>query len=222
MNHAPGAIECKDKGVGKTLYMRMNFRSVAAPFAVALFATTAGAATFTPCNDPGFSFDATGAVSSNIGCHVIGGVGARLGIGDFEGFLGVNEWKKRGDLPASGLPAADRALSLDADGNWQVANWVFRTFDHAVLVFRKKGRHDFTAPGGYIAYELDDTSGSFTSPFRSLKGREQPIGRITLLAGRATVPPPLPAKVIPNPLPAAGLLLLTGLLGLGALARRRG
>jgi len=105
-------------------------------------------------------------------------------------------------------------------GTWAVAASLFNTYDNLLLVF-KGGAGQVIEPDKYVTYLLDGSffNGDYLySPFINTNNNNQTGISHVSLYGQGDPnnqgPPPVP-------LPAGGVLLLTGLIGLGAATRRR-
>lgn len=130
------------------------------------------------------------------------------------GFFDVATWTELGRT--GGLPDSDGPLTITGDkqsGTWSIAASVFTTYDRVMLVF--KGA-DQALPDAVIAYLVSTTSGDYKTPFFDTHKdgyKEKDISHVTLYGGM------IPTQV---PVPAAGVLMLTALGGLGLMRRRKG
>jgi hypothetical protein len=95
-------------------------------------------------------------------------------------------------------------------GTWQIVSNAFSLFEDIMLVFKGGGGN--IDPDVYVAYLLNATSGTYTSPFENANnGNVADISHVTIYGRNPS----------PIPVPAAGMLLLTALGGLAAFRRVR-
>ena len=144
-----------------------------------------------------------------------------------DAIFGFSDWQFLGkeDPPDAG---ADNLSVLDLDitsggtatlaGSWSIVSNAFTNFFGEIMLVFVDGKD---VPDVYVAYLLDATSGTFTSPFtNTTPDPDQPkeISHISLYARGQPGPVGAPAPV---PLPAALPLLAGGLGLLGLLGWRR-
>ena len=198
----------------------MFSRTIAAALAATLLSAGGTlAASFVPCNDAAYAVDVSADVSATQNCHVIESLGAGTTTpSNMEGFLSRDDWEKAGRWTKNDAAGTYGSLTIGGtepkrQGTWSVLSSVLSDYGSAVLVFRKAGKNP-----AFVAYEITDDAGTYASPFFKSNGVDRiGLSRITLYVSSE---PDVVGAIGAVPLPAGGVLLLSGLLGLGLLRRR--
>ncbi|MBE9476542.1 MAG: VPLPA-CTERM sorting domain-containing protein [Proteobacteria bacterium] len=209
--------------------MRLNLLTACAVVAFSVSASGAYAATISSNICSTYVADS---VTKTAGCE-LGSIGQdflnpTLQVND-DKLFGQTDWNfiARDNAPFGTSESGDIGVGTNlfidgaptGSGTWAIAKALFQTYGNLLLVF-KGGEGAVIEPDKYVGYLLDGSffNGDYIhSPFINLNTQGQTgISHVSLYGriGENNEPPPIP-------LPAGGLLLLTGLAGLGAASRRR-
>ncbi len=207
--------------------MRLNLLTACAiaAFSISVSGTYAATVTSTACTGTiaGSTTTIADAVAVTSACE-FGTVSqdsvAQVNADELFSFTDWNFIAKDNDLDGTdeGLVSALTLTGTTLSGNWAVDAALFDTYANLMLVFKMGSETSGFTPAEYVGY-LIGSKGPFAGTYLSMFQKNSNPGDIShvTLYGRLkdnNEPPPIP-------LPAGGLLLLTGLAGLGAASRRR-
>jgi hypothetical protein len=126
--------------------------------------------------------------------------------------FGVFDWNQIAKVDP--LPGSNNGLTITGtqqEGTWTIAQSIFDAWQRVMLVF-KGGNDNNTFPGSVVGYLIQDLTGDYESPLLNSRNfNPRDISHVSLYVSTPS----------PIPLPAAGVLLIGALGGLGLLARRR-
>lgn len=185
-----------------------SVKTVAAAGFLALMASSASAASVA-CDAQ--LPDATDNVTANIGCELLLPPIENDHEDDVSGVFGILDWEFVAKI--DGLDGTDGPLTLIGDaisGEWFIDASIFDLWDNVMITFKGPNKAE---PETVVAYLVNTTNGSYSTPFFKTEGGTQPqeISHVSLfVSGPAVIP-----------VPAAGFLLLGALGGLAALRRRK-
>ncbi|HEX9858708.1 MAG TPA: VPLPA-CTERM sorting domain-containing protein [Paracoccaceae bacterium] len=160
--------------------------------------------------------DVTNMVTPNIGCEALTSADNDSNAA-VSGMFGVTDWMQIAKVDP--VPGTDGGLTIGGDeqeGTWSISGAILAAYESIMLIF--KGG-DQALPTAVVGYLINTSPGVYTSPFYDIQPggplagtfRIKDISHISLYV----------ANPSPIPLPAAGILLIGALGGLGLLRRRR-
>lgn len=171
--------------------------------------------------------DVTNYVTPSSACYALLGTDGNVDNDPAEfnatNFGGFSDWTDLGTIQGSevggGVNANFEISGTTLSGTWELfSNSTTSLYDTFVLLF-KAGQDQNTDPAAQVGYILSGTSGVWASPLlKSSDATQRDISHVELYARNSGGGVPGPDPV---PLPAGLPLLLTGLLGVGILSRRR-
>lgn len=179
----------------------------------ALAIPQAGQAASVACNT--LTPDVSGLVTPNIGCEALTSA-ENDSASAVSGMFGIASWMELVRIesdPFVGGSSGGLTVTGDAEGgDWSIAQSIFDAYSSVMLVF-KGGTHALPEP--VVGFLLETSPGTYTSTFydqkKSGEFKIKDISHVTLYV----------SNLAPVPLPAAGLLLLGALGGLGLMRRRK-
>lgn len=209
-----------------------SLRVMFAAAALVVTAASAQAATFPACTT--LPPDASGKLTSNIGCVGIGGIGSsNPGAGDLNDMFGQASWsliQKFDVIDGKSIDGSEGGFSFSSadknfSGRWSISQTLLDSWKFLAIVM-KDGNQD---PIPTLAYLVNTVGGAWNTPWAKQKctgtGDKKTcvweplnsLSNVQLWVSEKNITPPPP----PVPLPAAGFLLVGALGGLAALRRRR-
>jgi hypothetical protein len=192
--------------------LALRLRALAGWGATVLFlSVTAASAATVACNT--LIPDATGNLTPNAGCQAFEDT-SDPDPADFDGLFGYDDWVELAKIDANDIDgnSSDGGFTFTStDGN-KTGTWSVTGYTGPLVIVLKDGNQ---APAPTLLYLLDGTSGTWSSPWVNSNTGESVASLSNVqLWGLEVRPPPIPV-------PAAGILLVTALGGLGFLARRK-
>jgi hypothetical protein len=170
----------------------------------------------------GFAPDATGKLTTNVGCNVNSdGSAANPSDDDFDGLFGVNDWEEiakeesstgGANLNKSGVTFLSTSATANFSGTWSITQALLNKYAHVAIVM-KDGN---SLPQPTVAYKISSTSGIWETPWAKLKdGVYEPLNSLSNVRF-------IGQGVGVIPLPAGAWLVLSFMAGFGVLRRIKG